>query len=216
VPLGADPDRFSPDGARYPLPDGPWLLTVARLVPHKGIDTGIEALALLRERYPALRYAIAGTGPDRDRLLALARERGVAERVVFLGEVPAADLPSLYRAATIYLGLSREESAEAEGFGLALAEAQASGVAVVAGRSGGIPDAVGDGVTGLLVPPRDAAAAAREIAGLLDDPGRRRSLGAAGRRRVEEWLNWRRVSDDLRRVAEGARGRSSPAAPGGR
>ncbi|HSB54177.1 MAG TPA: glycosyltransferase family 4 protein [Gemmatimonadales bacterium] len=217
IPLGADPRRFSPDGRRYPLPQGRWLLTVARLVPHKGVDTGIRALASLHERFPDLQYAVAGTGPDRERLAALATDLGVSDRLVFLGPVPDEDLPSLYRSATVYLGLSRESGNEVEGFGLSLVEAQASGCPVIAVKSGGVPDAVADGESGILVPPSDAAAAARAIAALLEDDGRRAALGAAGRRRVEERLNWERVVAELRQASEEFRSRrAATVGPGGR
>jgi phosphatidylinositol alpha-1,6-mannosyltransferase len=205
IPLAADPTRFCPAGSRYDLGTGRWLLTVARLVPHKGVDTAIAALATLLPRLPDLSYAVAGDGPDRQRLGRLAEHLGVAGRVRFLGAVPEERLPALYRAADLYVGLSREEGAEAEGFGLALVEAQACGVPVVAGRSGGIPDSVQDGVSGILVPPGDALGAARSIDDLLRDPGRRAAMGGAGRRGVEERLNWERVVRELGLAAEAFR-----------
>jgi phosphatidylinositol alpha-1,6-mannosyltransferase len=208
IPLGADQRRFSPVGGRYPLPAGQWLLTVARLMPHKGIDTGIRAVASLRDRFPDLRYAVAGAGPARESLAALVTELGVSDQVVFLGAVSDEELPALYRSAAIYLGLSREQGNDVEGFGLALVEAQASGCPVVAVRSGGIPDAVADGESGILVAPSDPAAAAQAIASLLEDPGRRSSLGAAGRRRVEEELNWDKVVAEFSRAAREFRARS--------
>ncbi|MFN8651998.1 MAG: glycosyltransferase family 4 protein [Gemmatimonadales bacterium] len=211
IPLAADPVRFTPDGPRYPLPPGEWLLTVARLVPHKGIDTGIEVLARLAPAHPTLRYAIAGTGPDLDRLRARAQALGVADRVTFLGAVPPADLPALYRSATLYLALSREDGAEAEGFGLSIVEAEASGRPVIAGRSGGIGDAVVEGSSALLVPPGDVNMVAETLEALLGDGERRLAMGTAGRRLVEERLNWVRVVEDLRVAAESwAAHRSSP------
>jgi phosphatidyl-myo-inositol dimannoside synthase len=208
VPLGADPLRFRPDGPATPLGPGRWLLTVARLVPHKGIDTALEVMARLCDRYPDLRYAVAGDGPDCKRLAAVAERLGVGSRVRFLGQVQEADLPGLYRAAELYVGLSRQEGVQVEGFGLSLVEAQASGRPVVAGLSGGIADAVAEGESGLLVPSADAAAAAAAIAVLLEDEGRRAALGAAGRRRVERTLNWSRVAEELNLSASAFRGRS--------
>lgn len=197
VRLGADPARFTPAGSSYPLGSGRWLLTVARLVPHKGIDTALEAFALLLPARPDLHYAIAGEGPDRERLSTLAQRLGVIDRVRFLGPVAEDDLPSLYRAATLYLGLSREEGKEVEGFGLSLVEAQACGRAVIAARSGGIPDSVSE-EAGILVPPGDPRAAAQAVEALLQDDSRREALGRGGRRRVERELNWSRVRQDLR------------------
>jgi phosphatidyl-myo-inositol dimannoside synthase len=210
VPLGSDPSRFRPDAAtdavlrRYDLSAGPRLLTVARLVPYKGVDTGIRALARLAVDWPELHYLVAGAGPDRARLDGLAAELGVAGRVRFLGRVPDADLPALHAAADVYLGLSRSSGVEIEGFGISLADAAASGVAVVAGRGGGTADAVEEGVTGLLVDPERSDEVAQALGGLLRDPGRRRALGAAGRRRVETDLNWERVIRDLQALSRRA------------
>jgi len=209
VPLGADPGMFHPGvdpgpfRVRHRIESRPWLLTVARLVPHKGIDTALAALTALP---PEVGYLVAGEGPDRLRLEALSRQLGLADRVRFLGAVSDAELPALHRSATIYVGLSRESGSEGEGFGLSLVEAQATARPVVASLSGGIPDAVEDGVAGLLVPPEDPAAAAAAIAALLQDPARAAALGRAGRVAVETRLNWRRVAADL---AEAERGFSS-------
>lgn len=208
VPFGADPKRFHPDIntaaviARHGLGGRRWLLTVARLVPHKGIDSVIAALPLL----PEVGYLVAGGGPDRLRLQQLAEAAGVADRVRFLGAVPDAELPAIYRMATVYVGLSREEAGQVEGFGLSLVEAQACGVPVVATNCGGIPDAVSDGQSGVLIPPNDPAAAVVAIAALLTDDSRRRAMGQAGRARVEQYLNWGRVVTDLERCAEEWRG----------
>ena len=216
VPLGSDPARFAPAGRddaavrlRYGLDGRRWLVTVARLVPYKGIDRGLRALAALGRERPDLGYLVVGSGPDRARLEALAGALGLADRVRFLGRVPAADLPALYRAAVLYLGLSRSSGVEIEGFGIALADAAASGLAVVAGRGGGTADAVADGVTGLLVDPEDQTAIDRTVASLLDDEARRRALGQAGRRRIERELNWDRAVGAL--VALSRRAAATPA-----
>ena len=211
IPLGTDPELFRPGLdpapliAGHGLPAGRWLLTVARLVPHKGMDTTIRALALLALRYPDLRYAIVGQGPERGALEDLARGEGVAERVHFLSGLGDESLPLAYALATVYVGASRQTAKDVEGFGIALLEAQAAGIPVVAGQSGGIPDAVQDGVTGVLTDPEDPAAVAAAIAGLLDDPGRAQQFGAAGRAAVERFFNWSRVVGDLRAVSSEAR-----------
>lgn len=209
VPLGTDPDHFRPEvdttelRHRFELPDGaaPWLLTVARLEPHKGVDTVLQALPAILERVPGVRYAVAGSGPERERLEKLAHKIGVAERVWFLGEVSDRDLPALYNLAAVYVGASRRaERIGVEGFGIALVEAAACGVPVVAGNSGGIPDAVRDGETGFLVPPEDPAALAEAICRLLGDPALARRLGHNGRRAVETYFNWDRVVRDLQAI----------------
>ncbi len=203
VPLGTEPKEFRPGldaravRAKYGLDGGPWLLTVARLEWHKGIDHTILALPALREAHPTVRYAVAGVGPRRPQLELLARDAGVADAVKFLGAVPDEDLPALYNAAALYVGASRRHDLLVEGFGISLVEASASGLAVVGGRSGGVPDAVREGETGVLVDPEVPAAIAAGIHRLLGDPELRARLGAGGRRAVETYFNWDRVARDL-------------------
>ncbi|HYK81855.1 MAG TPA: glycosyltransferase family 4 protein [Gemmatimonadales bacterium] len=210
VHLGTDPDHFRPNvdtsevRRRFALPDGeaPWLLTVARLEPHKGVDTVIQALPAIVAQVPGARYAVAGSGPERERLEKLAHKAGVADRVRFLGEVSDRDLPALYNVGAVYVGASRRaERIGVEGFGIALVEASACGLPVVAGNSGGIPDAVRDGDTGFLVPPEDPAAFAAAILRLLVDRALAERLGRNGRRAVETYFNWDRVVRDLRDIA---------------
>ena len=217
VGLGSDPGRFRPGAdtvavrSRYRIAaDRRRILTVARLVPHKGIDIAIAALGQLAARHPDLEYLVAGEGPDRGRLERLAVAAGVAERVRWLGSVPTEDLPGLYALADLYLGLSREEGLEAEGFGIALADAAAAGVAVIAGRSGGTADAVRDGETGLRVDPTDAGAVASAVSGLLEHPAGMHALGVAGREWVVRELNWDR---SVRALAELSRSAAKSARP---
>jgi phosphatidylinositol alpha-1,6-mannosyltransferase len=216
VPLGADHEFFRPGLAtaevrrRYGLGEGRWLLSVARLTRHKGVDTALRALSLLAKDYPELRYAVVGSGEEREALEAEARELGVADRVRFLTEVPDRDLPGLYNTAEIYLGISRLMEQRVEGFGISLAEASACGVPVVAGRSGGIPEAVRDGATGLLVEADQPEAVVHALRRLLDDPVLRRRLGEGGRMLVESTYNWNRVVADLARIGHEA-GAGAPA-----
>ncbi|MDQ3138754.1 MAG: glycosyltransferase family 4 protein [Gemmatimonadota bacterium] len=218
IPLGTDPLHFRPGvdtravRARYGLDDGCWLLTVARLAAHKGIDTGLRVLAALREARPDLRYAIVGTGIKQPELEALAHELGVADRVRFLTAVPDADLPALYNCAEIYLGLSRPVELLIEGFGIALTEASASGIPVIGGLAGGIPDAVRDGETGLLVDSTDLLAVIASVRSLLADQDLGRRLGQAGRRAVESYFNWERVTADVQRTGAEFGVRRSPRA----
>lgn len=206
VPLGTEPTQFRPGldasgvRARYGLDGGPWVLTVSRLEWHKGIDTVIRAFARVRERVPGARYAVAGTGDRRPQLEALARSAGVADAVRFLGFVPDDDLPALYNAVDLYAGVSRYHELLVEGFGISLVEASASGLAVLGGRTGGVPEAVRDGETGVLVDADEAGAVADGLVRLLGDEALRHRLGAAGRRAVETYYNWDRVTADLRRI----------------
>ena len=203
VPLGTEPREFHPGidpggvRAKYGLEGAPWLLTVARIEWHKGIDTMIKAMPMIRSAHPRARYAVAGVGPRQAQLEQLARDSGVADAVRFLGPVSDRDLPALYNAADLYVGASRRHDLLVEGFGISLVEASASGLAVVGGRSGGVPDAVRDGETGILVDPDDPAAVATGVSRLLADEPLRRRLGAGGRKAVEQYYNWDRVAKDL-------------------
>jgi phosphatidylinositol alpha-1,6-mannosyltransferase len=211
IPLGTDPLIFRPGLDPRPfaeangLPSGRWLLTVARLVPHKGIDTTIHALKRLASRFPDLRYAVVGRGGELAAFATLARQEGVEDRVHFLTGITDEHLPLAYALATIYVGVSRQTAKDVEGFGISLLEAQATATPVVAGRSGGMPDAVQDGETGLLVDSDDPASVATAIETFLDDPGRRERFGKAGREAVERFFNWPRVVADLRAISAEAR-----------
>jgi phosphatidylinositol alpha-1,6-mannosyltransferase len=170
------------------------------------VDTAFRALAELKKGRPSLRYAVAGARQHTEALRRLADAHGVAERVVFIPDVTEEELPALYRAAGIYLGVSRREGRSVEGFGIALAEAGAAGLPVIAGRSGGIPELVRDGETGLLVDPERTGPLVQAIERLLDNPELARRLGGAGRAEVERYYNWDRVVRELREV-EGEFGR---------
>ncbi len=203
VPLGTTPTQFrpgvDPNGvrAKYGLNGGPWLLTVARLEWHKGIDTVMKALPAIRAAHPNARYAVAGVGDRLPQLEQLQHQLGLGDAVRFLGAVSDGELPALYNAADLYVGASRRHDLLAEGFGISLVEASACGLAVVGGRSGGVPDAVRDGETGILVDPDDPAAVAAGVNALLANPERRKQLGAAGRKAVETYYNWDRVVKEL-------------------
>ncbi|MBV8983005.1 MAG: glycosyltransferase family 4 protein [Acidimicrobiia bacterium] len=195
VSPGVDVDRFRPidEGQRaaarasFGLPvDGQLVVSVSRLVPRKGMDTLIEAAALLAPDHPDLVVAIAGGGRDRNRLDRLVRRSGAPVRL--LGRVDDEQLPALYGCADVFAMLCRNRWAglEQEGFGIVFLEAAACGVAQVAGDSGGAGEAVVDGETGFVVRrPQDAASAAQVIGRLLDDAELRRNQGHAARARAE-------------------------------
>jgi phosphatidylinositol alpha-1,6-mannosyltransferase len=178
------------------------MLTVGRLVEHKGQDQTLRALALLRDEIPDLRYAVAGSGEYGRELRALASELGMEDRVNFLGHVEDDELPALYNVADLYVGASRVAVDHVEGFGISLVEAAATSLPVVAGREGGMPEAVVDGVTGLLADPYDPASLAQAIRSLLDSPELAARLGAEGRRVAERRYSWQRVARDLRAIAD--------------
>lgn len=203
VPLGTDPAFFRPGldsaavRARYGIRRGRWMLSVARLVPYKGLDTGLLVLAELGRRYPDLGYLIVGSGEQLGDLRTMAARLGLQDRVYFLTAVSDQELPALYNLAEIYLGLTRATELDVEGFGISLVEASACGLPVVAARTGGIPDAVREGETGVLVNPEDPRMIADAVAGLLDNRELARDLGMGGRRAVESYYNWKRVTSEL-------------------
>ncbi len=169
-PWGENPD--------LPLPeDAPLLLCVARLTPQKGVDTAIRALPAI----PDATLLVLGEGPDRARLEALARELGVDGRVLMPGRV--GDVAALYRRCNVVVHPARWE-----GFGLAMLEGMLAGKPVVAAHAGSAPELVADGMSGLLFPPDDAEALARDVATVLADwmygtfgIGRARSLFSVAR-----------------------------------
>lgn len=194
VPPGVDTTRFQPldadqrakARADLGLPvDGRLIVGVSRLVPRKGFDVLIDAVARLTPRMPDLTLAIAGAGRDRRRLEA--RSRGSDAAVRFLGRVPGDDLPKAYGCADVFAMLCRNRWAglEQEGFGIVFVEAGACGVPSVAGDSGGASEAVTDGETGFVVgEPSDADAVADRLHALLTDDGLRARMGSAARARA--------------------------------
>jgi len=198
--LGTDPERFRPLDAR-PLRERlgigprPVLLTIARLVERKGIDSVLRALTEVRRAVPDALYVIVGDGPERERLGALARATAVEDAVRFIGAVSDEELPLWYSLADVFVMPARSEPPDVEGFGIVFLEAGACERPVVALRTGGVPDAVADGVSGLLVTPGDLAELARRLSELLLDPARAAALGRAGRERVVSELNWDNVAE---------------------
>jgi phosphatidylinositol alpha-1,6-mannosyltransferase len=186
IPPGVDVARFHPlddaqraeTRARFGLAaDRPLVLGLSRLVPRKGFDVVIDAVADL----PDVQLAIAGGGRDRSRL-----ERRAGRNTTFLGRVPDADGPALFACADVFAMCCRERWAglEAEGFGIVFLEAAASGVPQVAGRSGGAHEAVIDGETGYVVAPRATADVRAALQRLTSDDALRARMGAAARRRA--------------------------------
>ncbi len=182
VPYGADPRPVAE------WPRGNSLLTVARLIPRKGVDTVLHALA---EVPPTVTYRVVGRGPDEPRLRELVQELGLEQRVTFLGRLDDRALEEEYRRCAMFVLPARRTAAgDLEGYGLVYFEAAAWGRAVIAGRSGGEVDAVVDGETGLLVDGESVGQVRDAIAGLLGDRPRLRALGEAGRARVASTHNW--------------------------
>ncbi|MFF2080429.1 glycosyltransferase family 4 protein [Kitasatospora sp. NPDC058162] len=198
LPPGVDETTFHPGSGgaevrrRLGLADRPVVVCVSRLVPRKGQDTLIEAMPQILRDVPDAVLLIVGGGPYRADLEKLADARGVRDSVRFTGSVPWAELPAHYGAGDVFAMpcRTRRGGLDVEGLGIVYLEASATGLPVVAGDSGGAPDAVLEGETGYVVPGGSAEASAERIVRLLRDEELRRRLGEAGRRWVERSWRW--------------------------
>ncbi|MDT0213864.1 glycosyltransferase [Rothia sp. ARF10] len=200
VPCGVDTTRFTPLGPAVPspvpdaldvdaLPRGRRLLAAGRLVPRKGFDEAVRALASLPD---AQLFVVGGPSQDRldtdaeaRRLRLVAQECGVGDRVHLVGQVPQDEMPAWYRFADVVLATPWYEP-----FGITPLEAAASGRPLVGTAVGGLLDSVCDGVTGRLVPPRDVGALVGALEEVLDDEDLRTRWGAAARARAVERFDW--------------------------
>jgi len=201
VPMGVDLDRLVPSGAGSNDAMACDILTVARLVEVKGIGEAIRAVSRLVSRFPELRYHVMGEGPLRPELEQLIGELQLEGHVRLLGARPHAEVMAACERARLFVLPSvtlKDDYAEAQG--LVLLEAQAMKLPVVATRSGGIPDSIAEGESGLLVPERDPERLAEAIAGLLEDPARCEAMGRAGRAFVEQHFSRARVTEKLLRA----------------
>jgi phosphatidylinositol alpha-1,6-mannosyltransferase len=198
LPPGVDEKTFHPgaDGAavraRLGLGDRPVVVCVSRLVPRKGQDTLIAAMPRVREQVPDAALLVVGDGPYRARLEKLAARTGVADAVHFTGPVPWEELPAHHAAGDVFAMpcRTRRGGLDVEGLGIVYLEASATGLPVVAGDSGGAPDAVLDGETGHVVRGGAPGECADRLVTLLRDPGLRARTGARGRAWVEEQWRW--------------------------
>jgi len=210
IPPGVDVDRFRPLAGpdrravreRFGLDsDRPLVLGVSRLVPRKGFDVLIDAVAGL----PDVQLAVAGAGRDRARLERRAAQRGLGDRVRFLGRIPDDDsFPQLYASADVFAMPCRDRwgGLEAEGFGIVFLEAAAAGVPAVAGRSGGSHEAVVDGQTGFVVDGR-ALDVRGAVGALLADDDLRARMGAAARARAVMEFSYDTLASRLAPVVAG-------------
>jgi len=207
---GVDVDTFAPTVSgeavrqRYGLAGRPVVVCVSRLVPRKGQDVLIRAMPAIAAAVDRAALLIVGGGPYEQKLRALARQSGVADRVVFTGAVPAAELPAHFAAGDVFAMpcRTRRLGMDVEGLGIVFLEASATGLPVVAGDSGGAPDTVRQDSTGLVVDGRDVAAVARQVGGLLADPARAAAMGTAGRAWTEQAWRWDTMADRLAQLLQ--------------
>jgi glycosyltransferase involved in cell wall biosynthesis len=194
VPCGVDIEQFTPDGpaARKRLPHR--VVSVGRLVPHKGFGELIGVLPAL----PDTELVLAGgpaDSPEARRLLDLAARLGVVDRVCLAGQVDRRRMPALLRSADVVACVPWYEP-----FGIVPLEAMACGVPVLATAVGGLIDTVVDGITGVHVPPRRPRELIATLRQLLANPGRCAALGAAGCDRARSRYTWERIARDTERI----------------
>ncbi|MFF0966696.1 glycosyltransferase family 4 protein [Streptomyces sp. NPDC003703] len=206
LPPGVDEKLFHPASggpevrARLGLTDRPVVVCVSRLVKRKGQDTLIRAMPAILAAEPDTVLLIVGGGPYERDLRRLAAETGVAASVRFTGAVPWSELPAHYGAGDVFAMpcRTRRGGLDVEGLGIVYLEASATGLPVVAGDSGGAPDAVLDGETGWVVPGGSPHHTADRITTLLADPQLRHRMGERGRQWIEQTWRWDLLAERLR------------------
>ncbi|HEX6684515.1 MAG TPA: glycosyltransferase family 4 protein [Candidatus Limnocylindrales bacterium] len=195
--------RFHPavDGSairrRHGLGDAPVCVCVSRFVPRKGQDRLIATWPYVVSRVPGASLLLVGTGRDEQRLRRLAAASEVSTNIHFAGQAPAPELAAHYAAGDVFAMPCRTRAfgTDLEALGIAFLEAAAVGLPVIAGSSGGAPETVAHGVTGLVVNGAGNAAVGKAIADLLADPARARAMGDAGHRRIRERFALEAVSE---------------------
>ena len=204
VPNGVNLGRFYPTcveqrKATLGIQGQKVLLTVCRLVRRKGIDVVLRALPEIRNAIPNVVYLIAGTGPDRDRLQALAADLGVLDCVQFLGYVPDEELNEVYNLCDVFVMPSHHCPPEVEGFGLVFLEAGAAGKPCIGTIAGGISDAIREGETGRLTVPNDERSLAVELMELLSQSALAQRLGGTACMYVNSHCGWEHRVDQIYR-----------------
>jgi len=207
---GTDPRRFRPmrrDGelvARFGLAEARTILTIGRLVCRKGQDMVIRAMPHVLKRVPDAVYVIGGEGAYGTVLRDLARKAGVESHVRFIGKVDEEVLPSIYNLADVFVMPNRvpPDSGDVEGFGIVFLEANACGVPVIGGNTGGVPEAIVQEKTGLLVDGTSVQSIADNIVRILTNPALARRLGQDGRKRVCEELTWDHSAAKVKELLE--------------
>jgi phosphatidylinositol alpha-1,6-mannosyltransferase len=205
---GVDLSRFTPGPKdkeiirRHGLESKKILLTVGRVEKRKGHDIVIRALPQILRSVPETVYLIVGKGSETERLDDLSKEVGVADRVILTGLVSSEDLPRYYQTADVFVMPNRTlDNGDTEGFGLVFLEANACGKPVVGGNAGGVPDAIVDGKTGMLVNGESVAEVAEAVTRLLQDALLTKKMGEAGRKRSLRF-DWKSKAEEFRAVCE--------------
>jgi len=193
---GVDSERFAPQPPRedlmrdLQLSGKTVILSVGRLVPHKGHSVILSALARLSGSTINYHYLIVGEGPNKASLMSLVADLQLSDKVTFVGKIPESDLADFYRLSDLFVLANREVKGEMEGFGMVFLEANAAGKPVLGGRTGGTGEAIVENSTGILVNPEDVDGVAQSLELLLSNVELRGRLGKAGRHRAVADFSW--------------------------
>ncbi|CAB4918889.1 unannotated protein [freshwater metagenome] len=195
---GIDVEHFSPDidatllRNSLGLADKAVIVSVGRLVHRKGQDRLIEALPIILSEIPNAHLLIVGQGPYLETLETLAKTKGVSEHVSFIGRIQYSELPKYFRVGDLFAMPSRSRffGLEVEGLGIVYLEASACGIPVIAGDSGGAPDAVLENVTGLVVDGTNIESIAKAAISILSNPVMAKAMGLAGREWIVDSWSW--------------------------
>lgn len=199
---GVDPEAFRPADAgflreRYGLGDAPVIVSLGRMVARKNLSRLIQALPAVRRAVPGARLLLGGTGPERDSLLALARAMDLRDTVLFPGRIADAELAAHYSLGDVFCLPSLASAKDVEGFGIVYLEAGACEVPVVGGRAGGVPDAVDDGETGILIDPLSREELEAALIRLLSDREAAKAMGRRARARILRGFTWESCADGM-------------------
>ncbi|MFY9463110.1 MAG: glycosyltransferase family 4 protein [Candidatus Sungiibacteriota bacterium] len=196
IPNGVDIEKFKSQKSKVKsVRNENIVMTVSRLVPKNGVDILIRAIAEVKKEIPDICCRIAGDGPERKNLEALARSFDMQDSVTFLGTVPHAELARHLGEVDVFVRMSRSE-----GMGNAFIEAIAAGVPVIGTHVGGIPDIIEHEKTGLIAAVDDSADCASKIIQLLRDPAYAQMLAERAQEKITHWFDWERIADYYRRV----------------
>jgi len=199
---GTDPEQFKPLEVndmkqQLGLQRKKIILTVTRLVSRKGIDTVIKAMPAVLKKVPEAHYLITGEGEDEEKLKQLAGQYNLTGSVTFMGRVAYDKLINIYNMCDVFVMPSKTTPPDVEGFGIVFLEANACGKPVIGTNSGGIPSAIINNKTGLIVHEQDITELSKAITDLLIDTQRAKELGKNGRKRVLNDANWDSTANKL-------------------
>lgn len=188
----------------YSLRNKKIILTVGRIVERKGMDTVIRALPMVISKIPNVVYIILGEGPYKANLFSLMESLNLKNHVIFLGEIPYTQTADYYNLCDAFVMVSREaaKGKDVEGLGLVYLEANACGKPTVGGNCGGIPEAIINNVTGLLVDPNNIEEVGQAIINLLGDREYAKRLGENGLKRIEQHFHWHKSAEKLELIFE--------------